>query len=45
MKFSHFNDNRDKRVDFVFEGPPPRPLEEYEYKIVDSNLLIHFLEG
>lgn len=29
----------------VTAGPPPEPLHEYEIKIEDSNLLIHFMEG
>ena len=28
----------------VLEGPPPRSLDKYEYKIQDGNILIH-LEG
>ena len=29
----------------VLDGPPPRPMDEYEYKIEDGNILIHLLEG
>jgi len=29
----------------VLFGPPPRPMEEYEYKIEDGNILIHLTEG
>ena len=29
----------------VVSGPPPRPLDEYETKVEDGNLFIHFVEG
>ena len=29
----------------VADGPPPRPLDEYETKVEDGNLFIHFVEG
>ena len=29
----------------VVSGPPPRPLDEYENKVEDGNLFIHFVEG
>ncbi|MEA3350875.1 MAG: Rieske (2Fe-2S) protein, partial [Chloroflexota bacterium] len=29
----------------VLDGPPPRPMDEYEYKIEDGNILIHLTEG
>ncbi|MBN2146953.1 MAG: Rieske 2Fe-2S domain-containing protein, partial [Anaerolineales bacterium] len=29
----------------IIHGPQPRPLDEYEYKIEDGNLLIHYVEG
>jgi menaquinol-cytochrome c reductase iron-sulfur subunit len=29
----------------VVSGPPPRPLDEYESKVEDGNLFIHFVEG
>lgn len=29
----------------VTAGPPPEPLHEYEVKIEDGNLFIHFVEG
>lgn len=29
----------------VTAGPPPRPLQEYETKIEDGTLFIHFVEG
>ncbi len=29
----------------VISGPPPRPLDEYEFKIEDGNLFIFFKEG
>jgi len=29
----------------VTAGPPPQPLHEYETKIEDGNLFIHFVEG
>jgi Rieske Fe-S protein len=29
----------------IVHGPQPRPLDEYEYKIEEGNLYIHFIEG
>lgn len=29
----------------VVHGPPPRPLDEYEWQLEDGNLLINFVEG
>ena len=29
----------------VVSGPPPKPLDEYENKVEDGNLFIHFVEG
>ncbi len=29
----------------IISGPVPRPLDAYEHKIEDGNLLIHFLES
>jgi len=29
----------------VVSGPPPRPLDLYESKVEDGNLLIHFVKG
>lgn len=29
----------------IIDGPQPRPLDMYEHKIEDGNLLIHFVEG
>ena len=29
----------------VLSGPPPKPLENYEAKIEEGNLFIHFVEG
>jgi len=29
----------------IIHGPQPRPLDEYEFKIEEGNLLIHFVEG
>jgi Rieske Fe-S protein len=29
----------------IIKGPQPRPLDVYEYKIEEGNLLIHFVEG
>jgi len=29
----------------VVSGPPPKPLDEYETRIEEGNLFIHFLEG
>lgn len=29
----------------VVSGPPPRPLDQYEYKIEDGNLFIHLKES
>ncbi len=29
----------------VVYGPPPRPMDEFEFKIEDGNILIHLTEG
>jgi menaquinol-cytochrome c reductase iron-sulfur subunit len=29
----------------VVSGPPPRPLDQYETKVENGNLFIHFVEG
>ncbi len=29
----------------VIYGPPPRPMDEYEFKIEDGNILIHLTEA
>ncbi len=29
----------------VISGPPPRPLDQYETKVEDGKLFIHFVEG
>ncbi|MBU0512997.1 MAG: Rieske 2Fe-2S domain-containing protein [Chloroflexi bacterium] len=29
----------------VLDGPPPRPMDEYERKIEDGNILVHLMEG
>ncbi|OGO71871.1 MAG: hypothetical protein A2Z49_04990 [Chloroflexi bacterium RBG_19FT_COMBO_56_12] len=29
----------------IIKGPQPRPLDGYEFKIEEGNLLIHFVEG
>jgi Rieske Fe-S protein len=29
----------------IIHGPQPRPLDEYEFKIEDGNLLIHYVEA
>ncbi len=29
----------------VIYGPPPRPMDEFEFKIEDGNVLIHLTEG
>jgi menaquinol-cytochrome c reductase iron-sulfur subunit len=29
----------------IVHGPQPRPLDEYEHKIEEGNLFIHFVEG
>jgi len=35
------HDGRFKTDGTVVSGPPPRPLDQYEYKIEDGNILIH----
>lgn len=29
----------------VLSGPPPRPMDTYEWKIEEGNILVHFVEG
>lgn len=29
----------------IIHGPQPRPMDEYEFKVEEGTLLIHFLEG
>ncbi len=29
----------------VAYGPPPRPMDEYEWKLEEGNILIHLMEG